>query len=262
MLVAMLLMTPIVGWALDVYGHRVVLPIAAICGIMSALIFGGMQIDEKSLPPLSAQAGRGIWSILKTDPRFTLYILSLTLYGLGLLVGAPFFAVIQVDRLQLSYTTIGMLNLVQSITWLVSTPIWGRLLDRRGGLWVIQINLGIAVILPLSYLWATNAWMLLPAFIVSGIISAGIEMGVLTTGIDLAKKDRVAEYSALQSVIIGIRGMVGPFLGSALIYTGLPLPAIFGVGAILMILGWSSLFALPLLARTNVHDSSEVPLKE
>jgi len=259
MLVSMLLMTPIVGWALDAYGHRVVLPVAAIFGIMSALIFGGLQVDEKNLPPLSAQAGRGIWSILKTDPRFTLYILSLTLYGLGLLVGAPFFAIIQVDRLQLSYTTIGMLNLVQSITWLISTPVWGRWLDRRGGLWVIQINLGIAVILPLSYVWATNAWMLLPAFIVSGIISAGIEMGVLTTGIDLAKKDRVAEYSALQSVIIGIRGMVGPFLGSALVYAGLSLPTIFGIGAILMILGWLSLFALPLLARTNIHDSSELP---
>ena len=64
---------------------------------------------------------------------------------LGFLMGLPLFAVVQVDRLQLSYSEIGYLGLAQSICWLLGNLYWGRLLDRRGGLWLMRANLGIAV---------------------------------------------------------------------------------------------------------------------
>jgi hypothetical protein len=48
----------------------------------------------------------------------------------------------------------------------------------------------------------------------------------------------VAEYSALQSTIIGLRGMVAPFVGVALLSAGVPDRAIFVLGCGFIALGW------------------------
>lgn len=238
MLLAMLTATPLAGWALDRFGHQAILPIAGLFGVASTLIFARVRVADEVFTQPSGRTLGGIWGILRTDRRFARYMLGFTLYGLGFLVGYPFFAIVQVDRLQLSYTVIGYLGLVQSLCWLVGNIFWGRLVDRRGGLWVVRANVGLAVVIPFCYIWATNEWMLLPAFIVHGVISAGIDLGIISSAIDLADPDRVAEYSALQATIIGIRGMIGPFLGAALVGAGLPQSMVFVIGIVLIGCGW------------------------
>lgn len=241
MLLAMLTATPLAGWALDRFGHQVILPIAGLFGVASTLIFARVRVADEVFTQPGGRPLGGIWGILRTDRRFAMYMLGFTLYGLGFLVGFPFFAIVQVDRLQLSYTVIGYLGLVQSLCWLVGNIFWGRLVDRRGGLWVVRANVGLAVIIPFCYIWATNEWMLLPAFIVHGIISAGVDLGIISSAIDLADPERVAEYSALQATIIGIRGMVGPFLGAALVGAGVDQSLVFALGIVLIGLGWAVL---------------------
>ena len=44
----------------------------------------------------------------------------------------PLYPLVQVDRLQLSYSQIGLLGLVESLTWCLSYLLWGRTIDRRG----------------------------------------------------------------------------------------------------------------------------------
>nr|WP_255603231.1 MFS transporter [Oscillochloris sp. ZM17-4] len=161
----------------------------------------------------------------------------------------PLFAIVQVDRLQLSYTTIGYLSLLQSLFWLLGNIFWGRLIDRRGGAWVLRANVAIAVIMPLSYIWAANAWMLVPAFIAQGIISAGIDLGIISTGIELADPEQVAEYSALQATIIGVRGILGPFIGAALVGAGLSNRLVFALGAGLIAVAWVVLGLVVAQAR-------------
>jgi MFS transporter, DHA1 family, inner membrane transport protein len=145
---------------------------------------------------------------------------------------------VQVDRLQLSYTAIGYLGLAQSLFWLIGNVFWGRLVDRHGGLWVLRANVAIAVIVPLTYSWAFDAWTLLPAFVAQGIISAGVDLGLISSGIELADPQSVAEYSALQATIIGLRGMVAPFVGVALLSPGVPERAFFVLGCGFIALGW------------------------
>ena len=190
------------------------------------------------LPPQQARSLSGVWRLLGQNRRFAIYMLGFTLHGLGFLMGLPFFAIVQVDRLQLSYTTIGYLGLAQSLFWLVGNVFWGRLVDRLGGLRVLRANVAVAVLVPLTYSWAFDAWTLLPAFIAHGIISAGIDLALISSGIELADPESVAEYSALQATIIGLRGMIGPFVGVALLSVGVPTQAIFLLGCGFIALGW------------------------
>jgi predicted MFS family arabinose efflux permease len=238
MVLAILLVTPLAGLGLDHFGYQVLFPIAGLVGILATLIFSRLRMDVHALPPQQARSLGGIWRILGQNRRFAFYLFGFAVYGMGFLIGVPLFAIVQVDRLQLSYTTIGYLGLAQSLFWLLGNMFWGRLVDRRGGLWVLRANVAIAALVPLTYIWAFDAWTLLPAFVAHGIISAGVDLGLISTGIELADPESVAEYSALQATIIGLRGMLAPFVGVALLGLGLPDRAIFALGCGFIALGW------------------------
>ena len=241
MVLAILIATPLAGMALDRVGYRMLFPIGAALGVASALLFTRLRIDEGALPPPRMRSLRGIWALLGQNRRFAIYLAGFSLYGLGCLMGLPFFAIVQVDRLGLSYTTLGYLGLAQSFFWLIGNLYWGRLVDRRGGLWVVRASVAIAVLVPSTYIWAFNAWTLLPAFIAQGIISAGIDLGIISAGMELAGPENVIEYSALQATIIGLRGMLAPFVGIALLNLGVPQRLIFAIGCVLIGVGWLTL---------------------
>ncbi len=111
-------------------------------------------------------------------------------------------------------------------------------MDRKGGLPVLRINQLISVIVPLTYIWASDGWMLLPAFVVQGLINAGVDVGIISTCIQLAEADKVVEYAAVQATVVGLRGMITPFLGAALLRLGISDTRIFAIGAALIFLSW------------------------
>jgi predicted MFS family arabinose efflux permease len=249
MVLALLVTTPLAGLALDHLGYRVLFPIGGLVGILATLTFTRLRVDERALPQQQARSLGGVWRILGQNRRFARYLFGFAVYGLGFLMGFPLFAVVQVDRLQLSYTTIGALSLAQSLFWLLGNMVWGRLVDRYGGMWVLRANVGIAVLVPLTYIWAFNAWTLLPAFVAHGIISAGIDLGLISTSIELADPGSVAEYSALQATIIGLRGMLAPFVGVGLLGLGLADRAIFALGCGFIVIAWLLLGRVTVGAR-------------
>lgn len=235
---AVILVTPLAGWALDHWGYRVLFPIGSIIGIGAVLIFMQLEFDEGPLPPRQTRTFDELWAILRTDRRFSYYLTTFGLYGAGSLMSWTVYPLIQVDRLHLSYSALGWLGLVQSTFWLGGFLFWGRLVDRHGGVWVLRRNCAIAMLMPLVYAFATNSWMLLPAFAVAGIISGGWDLGMISAGIQLAPEDKVTEYAAVQGTIIGLRGMIVPFISVTLLRVGLPYYAIFITSITLMTIAW------------------------
>ncbi len=246
MTVAIVVVTPLAGWMLDHWGYRVLFPLAALAGILATWFFNRLDVDEGTLPPRQTQSIVNLWAMVLRNRNFVIHLTSFSLYGIGALVGIAFYPIVQVDRLQLSYTTIGLLGTAQSLTWMLGFLFWGRVVDSRGGIFVMRVNLLIAALIPFCYIFAENAWMLLPAFIAQGVISAGIDLGLLSTCIHLAESDKVVEYAAVQSTVIGVRGLIAPFIGVALVHLGMPVTAIFAIGTVLVLLG----FVVALQIRT------------
>ena len=233
-----LLVTPLAGWALDHVGYRVLFPIGALFGILATFIFTRIDLDEGELPPRRTKTFSDLWQIIRSDGNYVVYLVSHSLFGMGALLSWPLFPVVQVDRLQLSYSEIGILGLVESITWFLSYLFWGRTIDRRGGLFIIRAICAISIVTPLNYLWARNLWMLLPSAIARGLGMAGFELGRISAGIQLADPDRVTEYAAIQSTVVGLRGMVTPFVTIGLLRLGASHSAVFLLSAVLLVTGW------------------------
>ncbi|MEZ4660618.1 MAG: hypothetical protein R2911_23935 [Caldilineaceae bacterium] len=81
-------------------------------------------------------------------------------------------------------------------------------------------------------------------------------MGLINAGIQLAKPEQIPEYAAVQSTIVGVRGILVPHIGIGLIALGAPMNRVFVLSALLMA---SSVW---LLGRVQVITPQEPAFAE
>ena len=238
MTAAIILMTPLSGWALDRLGYAVVFPSIGVIGIISALIFGRLRVDDAPAKATPDQA-KPPWSevaaeVVRNRP-FLWFLLLNTLFGCGTLIGAPLYAIVQVNQLGLSYTDIGYLGLLQSITWFAGFFVWGRITDRFGPVMVLVISMLCGALMPLSFLFATSVWWLIPAYIGQGLLFGGFDLGLTNTAMAIANRQRLEMYFSVMHVIAGVRGIIVPLLTPLLIVAQVSESIIFGLGGGLIV---------------------------
>ena len=236
MVAALTLVTPVAGVLLDIGGHRALLPLAAVAGVIAALACSRLRLpaadaDGPAQPSLTAAL-----ALVGGDRRFLVYLAGIALFGLGNIISIPLFPLVQVDRLQLSYGVIGLLGVVQSVCWMAGFLLWGRVIDRVGPTVVMLGTSLIAIVVPLCYAMADTVWLLIPACIAQGLVFAGFDLGASTAAIALAPPGRVLAYAAVQHVVIGVRGMLAPLLAAALLGIGYADTLVFAVGIGLLVL--------------------------
>jgi MFS family permease len=122
-----------------------------------------------------------------------------------------------VDHFDAPNTFIGILSAVQSATMIFAYVIVGRLIDRGSSLRQTFIGTLLVLLVPIGYLVSPVYAALLPVAIISGIAQASGELTYHTNVVQLAPSDRIAEYAAAQSLLLGIRGTLAPFAASFLL---------------------------------------------
>jgi MFS family permease len=269
MALPMLVLGPVAGWILDAAGYRVLFPLAGAVGMLGALIFSRLRVDETSLQVRASGAPSGLRRLVAQDHRFGLYLLGVLLFGLGSLIPIAIVPIVQVDQLHLSYTTIGWLSLSMAVSRTVSYVSWGRISDRVGGVRCMQAAFAINMLVLAPYAIATalgagkggavlslwGGWFLLPSFIALGVASSAVDIGFITAIIQLAPFGRISEYAAAQAALIGARGVVGPFIGVGLMDLGMSQAAVFVLGTGL------SLLATLVLLRVHAPRMQEAELR-
>jgi MFS family permease len=156
---------------------------------------------------------RDVWS----DHRYRRLLLSFLIFGWGNLMNFAVFPIMLVDRFDAPNTFIGILSAVQSATMIFAYVIVGRLIDRGSSLRQTLIGTLLVLLVPIGYLVSPVYWALLPVAIVSGIAQASGELTYHTNVVQLAPHDRIAEYAAAQSLLLGVRGTLAPFAASFLL---------------------------------------------
>ena len=141
-----------------------------------------------------------------------------------------------VDHFDAPNTFIGIMYAVQSATMIAAYFVWGRVIDRGSSLRLSLLNQVLVVLVPLGYLVAPNTWALLPVAVVTGIIVAGGEITFYTNVVQLAPRERVVQYAAAQSLLLGIRGTAAPFIASGLLASVEP-KAVLLLGVFFMVAG-------------------------
>lgn len=245
MTLMILLMTPVAGWLLDRFNYVYILPCMSIIGWLASAVFAQLKVvplatTEPQPPVTDVQTVRvplrQIIAEITKNRSFMVFLVLNVLFGCGTLIVSPLYAVVQVNRLDLNYTQVGYLNLIQSVTWLLGFFFWGRITDKRGPIWVLVISMLCGALMPFGFMVAQSIWLLIPAFIGQGLLLGGFDLGFTNTAIAIADRKRLEIYFAAVHVVSGARGILVPLLTPILIAAHISETVIFAIGGVLVVL--------------------------
>jgi MFS family permease len=219
------------GALLEHISYQWVFPAAALYGIASSIVFSRVPVETtvEATATGPAETGRRaqvratlrfLWEtfgILRHDRRFRWFALSVFTYGFGNLMLMPVIPIVQVDQLKISTGSIALLANLSQIVAAGAYFYWGRYIDVYSPVKAVVVNIFLNLFIPLCYYFADNLWYLVPAFVLSGITMAGIDLSYFNTVLRLAGEQNAARYQALQSFLLGIRGTIAPFVGGILL---------------------------------------------
>lgn len=203
---------------------KILFPLAAIVGIGGAWCFSRVPVRESASPPeqqprLSALA---FWletiAILKHNKGFRWFAASVMTYGFGNLVAFTLYPLYQVDRLQVTNVQVAILTNAASVSSIIAFAYWGYFMDRHGALWTALVNILLQCVIPIIYFFSGGWWHLIPAAIAQGVAGAGIELAYLNVILTLSDEGKEAQYQALHSMLLGIRGTVAPFVAVPILH--------------------------------------------
>lgn len=217
-----LAVTAVASWLLGVASYRYVFPLAAVFGIASALVFGRIPTRQPGGEPDESHVefAKGSIAILRDDASFRWFCAGIFVFGFANFLALPIYPIYQVDALGVRTQWAGVYSITAQLAMLVSVSFWGRRVDQSRPEKVVAVQAMLWTLIPLVYCLASEPWMLLPAMVVSGSLSGGIELSYLNGVMRFAPPARVAQYQALFAVLTGIRGIIAPYVGAELLRSG------------------------------------------
>ena len=239
--------TLLVGPLLSGDNFRYIFPIAGLIGVGSSIAFSTIRTadvdpshpDNRKTP--TWQFLRSTMLILRDDINYRWFAISIFIFGFGHLLIAPLFPVYQVDHLRITATQVAVLSNVTNVFWMLSYLFWGKYVDLRSPLKAVTINVLLICFIPLIYFWSNNVWMLLPASVIAGITTGGIDLSYFNSILRLADEGKESQYQALHSFWLGVRGTTAPFAGAALVSlfkaNDLQMRYVFLIGLVVMLAG-------------------------
>jgi MFS family permease len=215
--IATVVTAALIGMALDATSYRVVFPVIGLLGFASILVFVNIHYyDEPSSRPTVTL--RKLVLLPRTDRRYGSFLLAVFFMGFFNLLGAAIFPLVMVDDLHIDNSFVGIINAAQSFIAIIFYFIWGKYSDRHHPITLLYITFVIGAVIIFIYMVAWTAWPLLIVAILTGISAAGADLATINTSIRFPKEAHdIPHYMALYSTLIGVRGVIAPFLASLLL---------------------------------------------
>lgn len=193
----------------------------AVFGIASA----ALNIPQPECPLPGEGKKAGFWELVRETLRnrpFALLALVHAVIAMSGIAG-PFGAAYCLRDVGLSFFGLGILNSVAMIAMLVSSPFWGRLVDKIGCRPVLI--LGLLMMAPCSGFWffippnsPRLAYLLLPwSNFITGLGSAAIGIAITSMMYKLSRPEGRSIQFAVYSVFVAMVGAPMPVLGGWLV---------------------------------------------
>jgi MFS family permease len=213
--------------------------LAGLVGLICATAYAGLRAPMAERP--ASFSARDSIRALRERPVLSRIALAQGFYGGGLIAAAPLYAIVNVDRLDLSLADVGIIGILTAGATTLSFLVWGAVADRRGPLVAMRIGslLGLGALI--AYALAPHVAVLWVAAIAAGAGSASIDVGIAAAVSDHTTLATRSAAMAGWNALTGARGIVAAFAMSILLQLGivdvtvglLLCAVISGIGALL-----------------------------
>lgn len=240
-----------VGLLLDANCHlwRILFFTSAILGLLGLVLQSRVPLStdkrEKEIPVPSmtwkeelTHPWKESWRLMRTRLDFAHFHWGFMIGGAGVMLVATVLPVFFVDYLHLSHTEFtSARSLCMGVGVVLSSSAWGRAMGKfqlsRVTGWIIFLFAlfpALLLLAPLSIMW------LYIAYVLYGIAQGGSHIIWHLSGPIFSGKEDSSFYSGVNVVMVGIRGMIFPFLGSFLCHLVGPL-FVLSLGAAVCLYG-------------------------
>ncbi len=151
-------------------------------GLASTLLF----IPQADVPITRHESSDRFWSMVKgtfSNHALMMVMLYWVIWNLQSMAG-PFYATYMLRDLKMPYLGFGILNGISTMTMLLSSPFWGRMVDRYGAKPILVACTSVIIPIPLVWIWLTNVHIvyavIAPLNLLSGFIIAGVSVAMST----------------------------------------------------------------------------------
>ncbi len=266
------------GWLMEAApdSQRLLFPVAALFGVASSLLFFQIKVrpveeakareegdggrpGQSAAPEAAASVsapkaeGGGFGASLREvaqDRRFLVFMAIYFVIGFPDKVVVPLEPIRFVDELGMSYAEAGLVQgSIPFLGALLGYLIYARTSDRVSPFLALLVTTLLSSTRYLNTALAGNAMQLIPGAFLNGMSNAGWDLIPIFSLMLFGRGRNLGFYFGFHSTLVGLRGFIGPILGTWL-YTGLNLRIAtiyfiaFGLelgGAALLLPFWASL---------------------
>lgn len=223
------------GWVL-------IVAVVALAGALCSLALGRMAV-----PGIEVQhrfsAADSIRSIVR-QPMLRRIAGAQILFGAGFVAAPALIALVHVDRLGLDVGDIALAGLMSYGSTTVTFSLWGRVAGRTGPLKMIALGTLVGTLAMSLFAIAPDLGSVIIASMLFGAAGAAVDVAWPMLIADHARVEQQSEVAAGMNSIMGMRGLVVPFIVMAPIQAGI----MDETGGLLMLTGVMAAGAL-LYAR-------------
>ncbi len=200
------------------------------------------------------------------DKNFRRVLILFVMWNIAIGLSAAFFAPHMLLNLKMNFFQVGLYSCGIAAIAILSSRVWGRLIDKLGSKPVLNIcAFGISLI-PFVWLFPreNSTWILVPEAIYSGLLWAGFNLAAFTFPLDRSPRTNRTAYLCVFATITGLAFFSASILAgyTAEILAGWPM-----VVAGTTFVNYHVLFIVSALARLctavlimSFHEPSEIRL--
>jgi len=130
----------------------------------------------------------------------------------------PLYPIFLVDILHASNALVGKLGSLPSLFWIISYILWGKYIDKEGPLKSLTICFLLSSFVPLLYSISFNLSFIILASIIAGFNIGNGELSRINYIIKISKTENVQTYWGIDFTLMGVRGLIAPFIGVGLMH--------------------------------------------
>ena len=199
---------------------------AALVGIGSLWLLARVKVEDLNDAPspklamkeLIVRPWRDSWELMRKRPDFSYFQWGFMLSGFGIMLIQPVLPLLAVDWLGITYTEMAAaVSIAKGLGFSVSSPIWARWFERLPILKIssaVFLSVGLFPILlalsPFGLFWFYLAYFWY------GVGQGGSHLVWNMSGPIFAGKEESSRYTGVNVAMAGLRGTIGPGLGSLL----------------------------------------------
>ncbi len=189
-----------------------------VFGILNVLLF----VPQADVPLLAHETRRRFRDMVR-DTVANRMLMAVMLYAVILslqAIAGPFYATYVLRDLKMSFLSFGILGGVATVTVLLSSPFWGRIVDRYGCRPVLIAYTAYLAPTPLVWYWMTDPMrvyaVIIPMNLLNGFASSGVSVALSTLIYKVTPSAGRSVQLAVYSVIVTLLAAPMPAIGGHL----------------------------------------------